>query len=818
LQAPLPGALTLRPRWLALHSARLVCFMVRNDSRSVSRFGVFELDHRSGELRKSGVRVRLRTQSLQVLTLLLDRAGDVVTREELQRHIWATDTFVDFERGLNKAVNRLRDVLGDTASSPRYIETLPKRGYRFIVPVEHPAVAPATSSPEVAAAQPARKVSAASRTTPPGLVRWLVAGGLALIAVTAATSAWIARRSPTATEPVTVVLADFDNTTGDAAFDHVLQQALIINLGQSPAIRIPGEHELRRTLRLMASPANARLTRELARDVCRRISGQAVLSGSLAALGREYVLGLDALDCQTGEPIGHRQVRVSRQEGLLAAIDGATADIRGKLGESRDSLQRFDTRVHDMLTTGSLDAFAAYTSGERNVFTQGGWSTVPFFQHAIELDPQFAYAHAALGLVLGTMGETVRSRTHTEQAYALRDRVSEWERFFITAQYHDRVTGELDKVLSACDLWIQAYPQERTAHNRLAAVYNQLGQPARALAELEQARRIGRDHPIDIDVWVQTATRLNREREALSVIRPLLEQTPDRVPLRRTAYRLSVVAGDTNDMAAHLEWARQTPRAEALLAEASETDASSGRVDQSRRWLTQAVAAAVRNDFTGNAGIWTGVDAVRQALFGHRNEARAQARAAVDFEHSTDTRALAAVALARIGDIERARQLADQLHAEQPRGTLVQNYWIPVIRAEGAVHANNPSRAIEWLRTAEPYELSDTRLPLLPAFVRGEAYLSARDGDRAAVEFQKLLDHRGAVANSVLGALARLGVARAQALAGHIAKARTSYDSFFELWRDADPGLPVLRQARLEYQAIAPRAEAGLTEASSRLR
>jgi eukaryotic-like serine/threonine-protein kinase len=817
LHAPLPRASRLRPRWLALHSARLVCFMVRNDSRSVSRFGVFELDHRSGELRKSGVRVRLRTQSLQVLTLLLDRAGDVVTREELQRHIWSTDTFVDFERGLNKAVNRLRDVLGDTASSPRFIETLPKRGYRFIAPVEHSAAASETSSPEVAPTQPTPDVPTASRTTPPGSVRWLVAGGLALIVVTAATSAWIARRSP-ATEPITVVLADFDNRTGDPAFDHALQQALIIDLGQSPAIRIPGEHEVRRTLRLMASPANARLTRELARDVCRRIGGQAVLSGSLAALGREYVLGLDATDCQSGEPVGHQQVRVSRRESLLAAVDGATADIRRKLGEPSDSLQRFDTRVHDMLTTGSLDAFAAYTNGERNVFTQGGWSTVPFFQHAIELDPEFAYAHAALGLVLGTMGEAVRSRTHTEQAYRLRDRVSEWERFFITAQYHDRVTGELDKVLSACDLWIQAFPQERTGHNRLAGAYNQLGQPARALSKLEQARRVGSDHPIDIDVWVQTAIRLNRERDARPVIRALLEQTPDRVPLRRTAYRLSFVAGDTKDMAAHLEWARQTPRAEPVLAEAAETDAHLGRIEQSRRWLTQAVAAAVRNDFAGNAGIWTGVDAVRQALFGHRNETRAQARAAVDFEQSTETRALAAVALARIGDVDRARQLADQLNVEQRRGTLVQNYWLPVIRAESELHANNPSRAIEWLRTAEPYELSDTRLPLLPAFVRGEAYLSARDGGRAAVEFQKLLDHRGAVANSVLGPLARLGIARALVLVGDTAEARAQYESLLELWRDADPGLAILRQARAEYQAIPPLPDSARRDGSSRLR
>ncbi len=302
------------------------------------------------------------------------------------------------------------------------------------------------------------------------------------------------------------------------------------------------------------------------------------VNGALSLVGSEYVLSLDALDCQTGDSLIRRQLRVparktssaqSRPRRRTSAKSSASHAIRSS---------RFDRRVHGALTTGSLDAFEAYTAGERNVLRQGGWSAIPFFRRAIEIDPEFAYAHAALGLVLGTLGEAGASSIHTERAYQLRDRVSEWERLFVTAQYHDRVTGELDKVLATCEVWVQTYPHDRTARNRLAAAYNQLGQPARALAELERAREVGRDHPIDIDVWAATAMRLNRAAEALRVVQPLLEQSPDRLPLRRTAYRLQFATGQTAAMAAHVHWAERTPRAEALFAEHAATEAYLGRI------------------------------------------------------------------------------------------------------------------------------------------------------------------------------------------------------------------------------------------------
>ena len=771
------------------------------DSESITSFGVFEIDRRSGELRKGGVRVRLASQPFQVLVALLDRAGEVVTRDELQRRVWPADTFVDFDRGLNKAVNRLREALGDTADSPRFIETVPKRGYRFIAPVQQ-RDAGAARATDVPASPQISELSSDQRERPRRVRAWMAGAAVLLVGVAAVVYTVLAGRSRSIDQPARIVFADFENETGDPAFDHTVAQALAVDLQQSPVVQIVSDHEVRRTLALMRQSADRPLTMQIAQDVCRRTDSFAMLGGTLSLVGSEYVIGLEALECQTGEVLTRRQLKASRKEGVLDAVETAAADIRRILGEASDSIRRFDSRVHRTLTTASLDAFEAYTAGERNALREGGWSAVPLFRRSIELDPEFAYAHAALGLVLGTFGEVEASRLHTEKAYQLRDRVSEWERLFITAQYHDRVTGDLDQMLTTCEMWVATYPNDRTARNRLAAAFNQLGQPERAIAALEKARELGRDHPLDVDAWAVTALRVNRAREALPVVERLLEETPNRVPLRRTAYRIHFATDNSAGMAAQVDWALHTPRAEVLIAEQAATDAYYGRVARSRTSMQPAVAGALRNDFKGNAAAWTALQAVREALLGNKEEARAQARAAVALEDNADTRALAAVALLRAGDLDTARQLADRMSAERPRGTLVQNYWMPVIRAQADMHGGGAHAAIEALRAAEQYELSDTRLPLLPAYVRGEAYLLAGDGPRAAAEFQKLLQPDGAVGNSLLGPMSRIGLARALTLTGDRSGAKTQYEAFLETWRGADLEIPLMRQVRAEYREL----------------
>jgi DNA-binding winged helix-turn-helix (wHTH) protein/tetratricopeptide (TPR) repeat protein len=770
--------------------------MLNNELPPVIRFGVFEVDRQSGELRKQGVRVRLRDQAFQVLLLLLERPAEVVTREDLQRRLWPADTFVDFDLGLNKAVNRLRETLGDSAESPRFIETLPKRGYRFIASVE---TGPTRRQPDPLVPEPV--LSAPVPVRSPLGAWWILAAALVVVAVAAASYERLSRRPRTAVEPARVVLADFDNRTGDAAFDDTLRQALAIDLEQSPAVRIVSDAEVSRTLRLMQRRADERITAAVARDVCRRTNGRAVLAGSLALLNSEYVLGLNAIDCESGETLAREQMRRSRKEEILAAVDDAAVDLRRKLGESNSSIQRFDKHVHNTLTTSSLEAFEAYTSGERNVLRKGGWSAIPFFQRAIDLDPDFAYAHAAIGLVLGNIGDATRARAHTERAYELRDRVSEWERFLITAQYYERVTGQIEKIPPLCDLWIQAYPLDRTAHTLMARAYRELGRYSPAFVENEQARRLGENHPLDVDAWVTTAMQLDRVPEATTVVRHAVEQTPDRLPFRRALHRLGFLTGDVNEMAAQVAWAMRTPGAEALFVDQSDADAYVGRVAAARERLQRGVAAAAQNDVKGQAAVWLGVDAVREAMFGNVEEARRQARAALDFEDSWETRALAAMALACVGDAAQARELADKLNAERPLGTLVQNYWLRAIRAEIEIQAGNATGAVELLRAAEPYELADTRVPLLPAYLRGDAYLHARDR-RAAAEFQKLLQHRGLVGPCALGVLAHVGLARAHARAGDTVNARREYESFLNLWAAADSTIPVLTQAKAEYHEM----------------
>src|SRR5262249_17932799 len=324
----------------------------------------------------------------------------------------------------------------------------------------------------------------------------------------------------------------------------------------------------------------------------------------------------------------------------------------------------------------------------------------------------------------------------------------------------------------------------------------------RALVELEEARRLGREHPLDVNEWVTTAMQLDRVPEAFGLVRQAVEQAPEQIPFRRRLHQLSLLAGDDKEMSAQVAWAMHTPGGDALFVDQSDADAYVGRVENARAWLQRAVTAAVRNDMKGQSAIWSGVDALREAMFGNVDDARRQVRTALDFEDGWETRSLAAMTLAVVGDAAPARELIDKVNAERPLGTPVQSYWLPATPPQIEIGAGNALRAIELLRNAEPYELSDTRVPLLPAYVRGEAFLRARDGRAAAAEFQKLLHHRGLMGGCTLGALAHVGLARALVIAGDAAQARAEYESFFTLWKDADPAVPLLTQAKQEYRAI----------------
>jgi eukaryotic-like serine/threonine-protein kinase len=768
------------------------------DLKHQLRFGPFEVDPNAGELRKGGTRIRLPEQPFKILTLLLLRPGEVVTREEIRKTLWGEDTFVDFERGLNKAVNRLRDVLGESAENPRYIETLPKRGYRLIVPVEAPAVDLAEPLRVEYQQESPRAVDRPSEFKSRVRLRlWIVAAALA--AGVAATFLYM-RRPAVLTEQDTVVLADFENRTNDPAFDDALKQALSIDLEQSPFLKLLPAQQVADTLRLMLQNPDQHVSKDIARAVCQRTGSKAVLAGSIANLGSEYVIGLDATDCQSGNILAQQQVRANRQEDILAGIDNAASKLRRKLGESLPSIQKYDRPIHEALSTASLDAFQAYANGERLVRREGNYTSVPFFRRAIELDPDFAYAYGALANVYGLAGEANLSTDYSKKAYALRDRVSEWEKFFISFQYELRVTGELDKTMEVGRMWAQTYPRERTAHTRLAEPLLELGDYENAVAELEQSRLLGGGNPIDMSRLSRAYIGLGRWTDAEAVLQEAIGRNPKNAAVRQQMYRLAFLQGDQKLLQAQIEWAARDPRTLARLGH-SDTEAYFGHLRKARDLSRAAEESAVHSDFKERAALLHAAEALREAEFGNHGVAGEEAQIALAPSPGSDTQVLAAMALAQGGDGLRARQIADELSNTLPSATLIQNYWLPTIRAQIEIASNNPAKAIELLRRTERYELSAAS-PMLPVYARATAFLIAKQGSAAVGEFKKILEHRGVVGNSPIGALAHLGLARALAMAGSVSEARAAYQNFFALWKDADEDIPILREARSEFTSI----------------
>jgi tetratricopeptide (TPR) repeat protein len=473
--------------------------------------------------------------------------------------------------------------------------------------------------------------------------------------------------------------------------------------------------------------------------------------------------------------------------------------VRNQLGEALEHIDGSDPHLHTVLSTSSLEAFQAYTNGERMVLS-GRWA-IPFYIRAIEIDPNFAYAHAGLGLIYGTLGETTLSSESTRRAYELRDSVSEWERFFITTQYHLRVTGDAERAREIGEAWIQQFPQERTAHNRLGAAYKELGRFDRALAEYQTARLVGADHPIDRRDMALTCLQLGRANEAVPIVRQGLEQNPDDRRFRVLDYLIDVLTGNTAALDQLADWARRSVNAEELLALHSNTEASLGHLGKARELTRQAVASARQHDLRGRAGLWLAQSGLREALFGNAEAASRDTAAALDLSSGWDARIIAAAAFARMGDLAKSESLLEPLKRELPSNTLLQKYWLPAVEADIALHRGDTARAISRLENARGFEVADastTAPALYPAYIRGLAYSSARQGAPAATEFQNILDHGGLVGNHPLRVFAHLGLARAHMLAGDVVKAQAEYQAVLMHWKDADDDFAISKEVRAE--------------------
>jgi eukaryotic-like serine/threonine-protein kinase len=610
-----------------------------------------------------------------------------------------------------------------------------------------------------------------------------------------------AGRAKRLTEKDTIVLADFSNSTNDPVFDGTLKQGLSIALSQSPFLKILPDSKVRSTLRLMTKPADVALSGDTVSEVCQRSGSKAYVAGAIAALGTEYVVGLQAVNCQIGETLAEEQVTAKSKEEVISALGRAASELRRKLGESISTINKFDVPLREA-TTGSLDALKEYTLGGQIENQKGAVAAIPHYEKAVALDPFFAKAYSGLATLYFDSGESSLAATYATKAYELRDRGTDLEKVQIDSAYHSFVTGDLQKVAEAYQLWADLRPQSPSPHVNLGFIYTQMGQNEKSLAETLQGLRLGQDGEVYSNT-ISAYIALNRLNEAKATFAEA-ESGHFGMPVNHNnLYLIAFIERDRQAMAREAAAVAGQPGIEdASLYFQSCTQAYFGKLKEARELSRSASNSALVADQKETAAEYRADAAMREALFGNTSEAEQEVRNTLDASRGPDLKAVVALTYAFARDQKRAQLLADDLTAKFPENTLVQMNYLPAIRGQIAVNAGNPRRAIELLKPARPYELGQpaqaTMINLYPVFVRGEAYLAARDGAAAAAEFQEILNQPGMVLNEPIGVLAHLGLARAYALQGENGKARMASQEFLTLWKDADPDVPILKQALAE--------------------
>ena len=607
----------------------------------------------------------------------------------------------------------------------------------------------------------------------------------------------------------TLVLADFTNTTGDPVFDGTLRQGLSVQLEQSPFLSLVSEQQIQQTLRMMAQKPDAKLTPDIARELCQRTDSAAVLDGSISQIGAQYLLTVKAVNCVNGESLASTEAQASDKNHVLDALGKTASEIRNKLGESLSTVQEFDTPL-EQATTASLEALKSFSSGFQIQTTAGDAAAIPFYKQAIDLDPKFALAYVWMGIGYNNMGELSMDVESTRKAYELRDRTSEPERYFITARYNKVVTGNLEKAEEALQLWIRAYPRMAQPHIYLAgAIYPNTGQYEKGVAAGREAIRLNPNSSPAYGLTIPNYVAMNRIDEAKATYEQALERNLKNSFFSLSLYEIAFLQGDVAGMAQQVSASAGMPGREAtFLADEADTAAYSGRLGAAREFSRQAVDAAERTGNKEAAGTYSALSALREGLFGNADEAKRRATSAMRHPAGHDLQYATALAWAYAGDDERAQKLTDNLGQSFPEATVVQFIYLPTLRAKLAVGQGRASEALEALRAAQPYELGRTTYSTLawtalyPVYARGEAYLAAHQGKEAATEFQKILDHRGIVLNQPIGALALMELGRAYALQGDTAKAKAAYQNFLTLWKDADPDIPIYKEAKAEYAKL----------------
>jgi eukaryotic-like serine/threonine-protein kinase len=624
------------------------------------------------------------------------------------------------------------------------------------------------------------------------LVAALIAGGFY----------WRSHKTVKLTEKDTVVIADFTNTTGDTVFDGTLRQGLSFQLEQSPFFSIISDEQIQQTLPMMNQRLDAKLTPDIAREVCQRTSSAAVLDGSIAQIGKQYLLTVNAVNCITGKSVARTEAQAKDKDLVLDALGKTASEMRKKLGESLASIHRFDTPLNEQ-NTASLQALKAYSIG-RNLREKGDClGAISFYQRSIALDPNYALGYLSLASCYGNLGETSLSNQYASRAFELRGNASEQERLWIESFYYQHVIGDLEKAEQSLRVWAQLYPREDKVRNMLGNLYDQLGEYDKAEAKYQQAFDL---NPKSLVIYLNlfiAIIRLNRFEEARSLLHEGTVRNFDPYVFH---YVLAFLRDDKVAMEQQEALFEKSGENE-LLPFLPDTAAYFGQLKNSRTLTDLAIADAERQYRKQIPALYEVYAALREALFGNNGEARKRVDSAIESFKGQDVEYGAALALAFTGDTVRTKSLADDLNKRYPNDTIIQMNCLPTLQAQLAIDLKDPIKAIEALRIATPFELSEissplSRMPLYPAFVRGTAYLALHQGKEAASEFQNILDHRGLVWNSPIGALAHLQIGRAYAMSGDTAKAKSAYQDFLTLWKDADPDIPILKQAKAEYAKL----------------
>jgi eukaryotic-like serine/threonine-protein kinase len=780
--------------------ARIRALMTTSENQGVEElyeFGPFRVDPARETLLKEGVSVPLTPKTFQILLVLVRHGKEIVTKDDLMKTVWP-DTFVE-EANLSRNIFMLRKALGETAQDHRYIVTVPGRGYRLaehvhLVPGQEFAIAAASHS----------RVQIEVRETRPW--KWIASAAVILLIVAGVLWRLVSRDQAVLGAKDTVVLGDFANSTSEPMFDETLRQGLAIQLRQSPYLSLISDQRISHALRLMGHRADARLTPELARGVCERTGSTAILEGSIAALGSQYVLSLQARSCRTGEVLDQEQVQAAKKEDVLNALGQIASRFRNRVGESLATIQEHNTPLADA-TTPSLDALEAYSAGWKLHTSTGAMAGFPLLKRAVEIDPNFALAQATLAREYADFDESDLAAESATRAWEARDHASDREKFYVTATYEGLATGNLEAARQNDEAWAHTYPRDPVPHAMLAGYPNRAaGRYQPAIVEAQKAIELDPDFAIAYYNLAVNNVCLDRVDEAENVLRRAAGRGLEIDEFIMLEHDIAFLKGDHAAMEQTVKRARERSGGDTWISNKEAFAlAYTGQLQKARISTQRAMDQAKLEGQPERDALWEAGASLREAFFGEAPQARQRAMASLDHSNNREVQFGAALALAISGDAGRVQALADDLEKRFPEDTVVRFGYLPVIRARIALNQGNPAKAIELLQTAGPYELGASRLlfgALYPIYMRGEAHLAAHQGAAAAIEFQRILDHRGVVGSDPIGALAHLQLGRAFVLAGDKAKARAAYDDFFTLWKEADPDVPILRRAHAEYLAL----------------